>query len=112
LIRKRRADLDRCLDASQDAVNHSSTAHRVLGDLAVDLNGLVYGFAELTKAAEEFKPAQRPYMSTFDPSVADSDPRDDLHALRVRLRQVAGDLKGAALAIRELQETYSGLLNQ
>jgi hypothetical protein len=111
-MRKMRAERDRTLDGSQDALNHAGGAHRLLGDLEIDLNGLVYGVAELTKQAAEFKPTPRPALSTFDPSVADSDPREDLHAVRVRLRQVAAYLRGAALTIAELQQRYKALLEQ
>lgn len=112
MIRKKRAERDRTLEASQDAVNHIANAHKLLGDLEADLNGLIYGFGVLTKDAESFKPAPRPYMSTFDPSVDDSDPREDLRVVRMRLREVAKYLKGTVNIISDLQERYSGLLNQ
>jgi hypothetical protein len=112
VIRKQRAERDRTLESSQDAANRMANVNKLLGDLEADLNGLVYGFGVLTKDAEGFKPTPRPYMSTFDPSVDDSDPREDLHVLRGRLRFVAKNLKGARLIICELEERYSGLLNQ
>jgi hypothetical protein len=109
LIRKRGLR-DLYFDTSDEAVTFSSQGHGNLRRLEPELDRLSYAMDEIMKAIEDYKPLKRAPMSTFDASLDESDPREHLHVLEIRLRQIASNLTGAAVTIADLQKRYRKLL--
>jgi hypothetical protein len=97
-------------DASTDAVNNSSQARRWLGTLEPELNRLSWALPDLEKLAAEYKPSKVSAMSTYDPSVDNSDPAEHVRIVKLRMAQVRSNLASAKHDIEQLEQRYAKLL--
>jgi len=97
-------------DPSTDAVNHSSQARQWLGKLEPELNRLSWALPDLEKLAAEYKPSKVGAMSTYDPSVDNSDPREHARILKLRMAQVRSNLTNLKHDIAQLEQRYGKLL--